>query len=71
MIEPRLLSPSLAATYCGLPRGEFRSFVGEQGIEPVQIGKSSLFDKVDLDGAIDIITGKASQIDVRALTKNR
>lgn len=49
-IEPRLLSPEQAATYCGVSVGMFRERIP---VLPIAFGRRRLYDRRDLDQFID------------------
>ncbi len=50
---PRLMGATLAAAYFGVCPATFRTI----GIRPVRIGRRVLWDRNDLDGFIDNMTG--------------
>ena len=58
---PRLLGAELAARYVGVSRSSFLARVGKTWPRPKRIGRRVLFDRVELDNAVDDLDGEGSR----------
>ena len=58
---PRLLGAELAARYVGVSRSSFLARVGKTWPRPKRIGRRVLFDRVELDKAVDDLDGEVAR----------
>lgn len=57
---PRLLDAPKAAAYLGISATTFRAGVGRVWPEPVRVGKRVLWDRAQLDAAVDRLERKGA-----------
>ena len=57
---PRLLSTKQAAAYLGLTTNTFKNHVGNELPESLRLGGRKLWDRKQLDEAVDRLTGGSS-----------
>ncbi|MBO6862150.1 MAG: hypothetical protein JJ878_05880 [Alphaproteobacteria bacterium] len=60
-LTPRLLRVDDAAAYCSLPLRAFRDEVGRTLPRPIRLASVPLWDRYDLDTAIDALKAKRSK----------
>ena len=58
---PRLMGAHLAAKYVGVSQSGFLTQVGKFWPRPKRIGRRVLFDRVELDKAVDGLAGEGSR----------
>lgn len=66
---PRLMRRATAAAYCDMTAGEFERAISAEALPgPVSIGGAERWSRIDLDAALDRLTGAATP-DWRATAK--